>query len=112
MRIVGAFLSILAAAGGALLAWVTWALSELGDPAKAFSVNGLGWSGILFSILVGIFALFAFNNKTKTPGILIVVGALLGIGFCLITIMVLPIAVVGGILVIVGSEKKSTDGTT
>ena len=110
MKKAGGIISIIAGALGVVAAIITL---FLGGVASAFeaegssTVVGLGWLGILFSFLVIIFGAISISAKSKVISILLIIfsvaGGILG-GTIVLIFMVL--AVVGGILALIGTKKN------
>lgn len=110
MKLAGGIISLISGFIGFFAAIITL---FFGGVASAFStegsstVVGLGWAGVIFSFLVLIFGANCFKAKTKIPGILVLLSAILGAvfgGAFVAVLMVLAIA--GGILAIIGVRKK------
>lgn len=110
MRKAGAVVSLIGGVLGVLLAFVTLAFGGIASAFgadKASSVVGLGWGGVFFSIMVIVFAAFAFAKPRFSGWALIacsILGALLG-GTLVAIVMLLSL--VGGILCVVGSSGET-----
>ena len=88
----------------------------IGGFASAFNaegsgtVIGLGWGGVVFSFVTIILAAIALGAKGRVAGILLVISSLAGaiLGGTLVAIF-MALAIVGGILAIIGGGKKKTE---
>jgi hypothetical protein len=114
MKIAAGILGILGGIFGSIAAFVTLFLGGLGGAfgaEGASTVVGLGWGGLLFSIVSIVFGALAFG-KLRAAGYGLVISSILGgilggtlVGIC----MIFPL--VGGILALVGSrEQKRSKG--
>jgi len=109
MKKAGGIIALIAGIFGIIAAVVTMFIGGVGAAfggEGAETVIGLGWGGILFSFLTIIFGAIAMNAKSKVPSILLIICAILGIiigGTFVAVFMVL--ALVGGILAVLGTKK-------
>jgi hypothetical protein len=112
----GGIISLIAGVMGVLAAIVTLAIGGVGS---AFNADGastvafLGWGGLVFSFATIILGAVAMSAKSKKVGVFLiacaVAGAVLG-GTFVAVFMVL--ALVGGILAVIGSKQASTSPAT
>jgi len=105
----GGIIALIAGIFGVIAAIATLLIGGVGsalDGEGADTVIGLGWGGVIFSFLVIIFGVVSLNAKSKTPGILLIISAVAGavLGGTLVAIFMV-LALVGGILVVVGKKK-------
>lgn len=111
MKKSGGIIAIIAGIFGVIAAIVTMFIGGVGASLggeDAGTVIGLGWGGIIFSLLTIIFGATAMNAKSKAPAILIIICAILGIilgGTFVAIFMVL--AFIGGILSFIGNKRES-----
>lgn len=111
MKKAGGIIALIAGIFGVIAAIVTMFIGGVGAAfggEGAETVIGLGWGGILFSFLVIIFGAVSIGAKGKVPGILLLVSAIAGaiLGGTLVAIFMV-LALVGGILAIIGKKKSS-----
>ncbi|HOJ49100.1 MAG TPA: hypothetical protein PLD48_09620 [Bacillota bacterium] len=112
MKKAGGIIALIAGIFGIIAAIVTMFIGGVGAAfggEGAETIIGLGWGGILFSFLTIIFGAIAMNAKSKVPGILLIIcaiaGAILGGTFVAIFMV---LALVGGILAVIGTKKAET----
>ena len=109
MKKAGGIISLIAGILGVIAAVVTMFIGGVGAAfggEGAETVIGLGWLGILFSFLTIIFGAVAINAKSKVPSIILLISAILGAifgGTFVAVFMVL--ALIGGILAVIGTKK-------
>lgn len=111
MKTAGGIIALIAGVFGFIAAIATLFAGGLGaalDAEGANTVIGLGWGGVLFSFLTIIFGAIAIGAKGRVPGILLVISAVLGaiLGGTFVAVCMV-LAVVGGILAIVGGGRKA-----
>ncbi|WP_368294464.1 hypothetical protein [Dehalobacter sp. TBBPA1] len=114
MKKAGGIIALIAGVFGVISAGITLLI---GGAASAFeaegagTVVGLGWGGVIFSFLVIILGAICIGAKSKIPGILLIIcslaGAILG-GTIVAIFMVL--ALIAGILAVIGTKKKEITG--
>ena len=110
MQKAGGIIGLIAGVFGVIAAVVTLFFGGLGGALEAEgakTVVGLGWGGLVFSFLAIIFGAVALGAKGRVPGILLLLSAIGGI--CLggtIVAIAMGLAVVGGILAILGAKKE------
>ena len=110
MKKAGGIVAIIAGVFGVLAALFTLTVGGIAsgfEADNAQTVVNLGWGGVLFSFLTIIFGAVSIGSKTKFPGILLTISAVLGIilgGSAVAIFMVL--AFIAGILCIIGTKKE------
>jgi len=110
--IFGTLAAIFTLMAGGLVAGLEGASASLSDTAidtsASMGIAGFGLMGLLFSFLTIIFAVVAMNAKSKKPGLILilcaVVGAITG-GTFVAVCMVLTLA--GGVLATIGVKKQT-----
>ena len=110
--IFGTLAAIFTLMAGGLVAGLEGASASLSDTAidtsASTGIAGFGLMGLLFSFLTIIFAVVAMNAKSKKPGLILilcaVVGAITG-GTFVAVCMVLTLA--GGVLATIGVKKTN-----
>lgn len=115
MKKAGGIISLIA---GIISIFAAFATLFIGGVGSAFEANGsntvigLGWGGVIFSFLVVIFGAIAIGAKGKVPSILLIVSSILGaiMGGTFVAIF-MALALVGGILTLIGSKKESSENT-
>lgn len=115
MRKAGGIIGLIAGIFGVLAAGATLFMGGLAgafEAEGAETVVGLGWGGVLFSFLTIVLGAVCIGAKGKLPGVLLIVSAILGaiLGGTLVAIFMV-LALVGGILALFGTKKK-TDQVT
>jgi hypothetical protein len=111
MKIAAGILGILGGIFGSIAAFATLFLGGVGGAfgaEGASTVVGLGWGGLLFSIISIVFGALAFG-KLRVAGYGLVISSILGgiLGGTLVAIcMIFPL--VGGILALVGSRMEKS----
>lgn len=111
MKIAAEILGILGGIFGSIAAFATLFLGGLGgafNAEGASTVVGLGWGGLLFSIVSIVFGALAFG-KLRVAGYGLIISSILGgiLGGTLVAIcMIFPL--VGGILALVGSRNEKS----
>ncbi len=111
MKTAGGIIALIAGVFGVGAAIATLFVGGVGaalEVEEASNTIGTGWLGVLFSFLTIIFGAVAIGAKGRVPGILLIVSAIIGavaggffVGVCM------ALAVVGGILAIVGGSRKA-----
>lgn len=103
MRKAGGIIALIAGIFGILAAGVTLFTGGL---LGAKTVVGLGWGGVLFSFLTIVFGAICMGAKSRTPGVLLIITAILGavLGGTLVAIF-MALALLGGILALFGGKK-------
>lgn len=106
MQKAGGLFSIFAAGATLFVGSLGWVY----EAAKASTVAALGWSGILFSVLIILLGAIATETNSRKPGVLLILCSLAGalLGGTLVSIFML-LALVGGILAVIGVRKKQPD---
>jgi len=109
MKKAGGIISLIAGIFGVIAAIATLFVGGVGAAfggEGAETVIGLGWGGILFSFLTIIFGAIAMNAKSKVSGILLIICAIAGaiLGGTIVAIFMV-LALVGGILAVIGKKK-------
>jgi uncharacterized protein YecT (DUF1311 family) len=112
MSKAGGIVGLLAGIFGFFAAIITLFIGGVGaafHAEKAHSIVGLGWGGILFSFLAIVFAAVSLA-KPKLGGYGLIAAAVLGafLGGTFVAVC-MALAVVGGILAVVGAPKTSTE---
>lgn len=109
MQKAGGIIGLVAGIFGVIAALATLLIGGIGaglEAEGASTVVSLGWGGVAFSFLTIVLGAVAMGAKTKTPGMLLmlcaVVGAVLG-GMLVAICMVL--AFIGGLLATFGTKK-------
>lgn len=110
MRKAGGIISLIAGIFGTFAAGATLIIGGLGSAFEAegaSTIVGLGWGGVIFSFLTIILGAVCIGSKSKIPGILLIISAIMGIilGGTLVAIFMV-LALVGGILNIFGKKKS------
>lgn len=111
MAKAGGVIALIAGIFGILAAVITLLVGGVGGAFQAEGagmVVGLGWGGIAFSFLTIIFGAVAMNAKGRVPGVLLAICAIAGIilGGTIVALFML-LALIGGILAIIGGKKKA-----
>lgn len=106
MQKAGGLFSIFAASATLFVG----ALGCVFEAAKVSTVATLGWSGILFSLLIIFFGIIAVQKNSRKPGLLLILCALAGafLGTTLVSIFML-LAMVGGILNVLTAKTTPFD---
>jgi hypothetical protein len=83
------------------------AFSALSRQAEgASTVVGLGWGGVAFSFLTIVLGAVAMGAKTKTPGMLLMLCAVVGAGLGgMLVAICMVLAFIGGLLATFGTKK-------
>jgi len=110
MKNAGGIVAIIAGIFGTLSAGVTLLLGGIGSAVgskDSSTVVGLGWGGVLFSFVTIVLGAVAMGAKGKLPGILLILCAALGavLGGTLVAVF-MALALVGGILAVVGTKRS------
>lgn len=110
MKKAGGIIALIAGIFGVIGAIVTLFLGGVGAAIGgegAETVIGLGWGGVLFSFLVIIFGAVTIGAKGKVPSILLLISSIAGaiLGGTIVAIFMI-LAIIGGILAIIGGTKK------
>ena len=76
----------------------------------ASTVVGLGWGGVLFSFMTIILGAVAMGAKSRTPGALLMICAVLGaiLGGTIVALFMI-LAFIGGILATIGTKKAQPE---
>jgi hypothetical protein len=112
MKKAGGIIALIAGIFGIIAAIATMFIGGVGAAfggEGAETVIGLGWGGILFSFLTIIFGAIAMNAKSKVPGISLIICAIAGsiLGGTFVAIFMV-LALIGGILTVIGKKKETT----
>lgn len=110
MKKAGGIIALIAGIFGTLAAGITLLLGGLGGALSADgaeTVVGLGWGGVLFSFLVIILGAVAMSGTSRVPGILLIIASIVGavLGGTLVAVF-MALALIGGILALIGGGKK------
>lgn len=110
MQKAGGIIALISGIFGVLAAIFTLMVGGLGSAFEADGANtvvGLGWGGVLFSFLAIVFGAIGMSTKSRVIGILLIITAVLGaiLGGTIVAIFMV-LALIGGILVTIGSGKK------
>lgn len=113
MQKAGGIIALIAGIIALFVAGFTLIFGGLGsafDAEGADTVVSLGWGGILFSFTTIILGTISIWAKTRVPGILLILSAVLGaiLGGAFVAIFMIP-ALIGGILTTTGAGKSETD---
>jgi hypothetical protein len=111
MRKAGGIIALIAGIFAVLAAGFTLfvgGVSTAFEAEGASTVVGLGWGGVFFSFLTIIFGAVAIGAKSKWPGILLIITAILGaiLGGTFVALFMI-LALIGGILALFGPKKDS-----
>ena len=106
MQKAGGIVSLIAGIFGVLAACATLTVGGIGSAFEAEgadTVTGLGWGGVLFSFIIIALGAVALSAKSRKPGILLIIAAILGafLGGTLVAIF-MALALVWGILATIG----------
>ncbi len=115
MRKAGGIIGLIAGIFGVLAAGATLFMGGLAgafEAEGAETVVGLGWGGVLFSFLTIVLGAVCIGAKGKLPGVLLIASAILGaiLGGTLVAIFMV-LALIGGILALFGTKKKTEQVT-
>lgn len=107
---------IIALIAGILALFAAGATLIFGGLGSAFEAEGadtvvsLGWGGVLFSFTTIILGVVSIWAKGRAAGILLIVSAVLGaiLGGTLVAIFMV-LALIGGIMAILGAGKSATE---
>lgn len=110
MKTAGGVIALIAGIFGVIAAVVTLFVGGLGSVFEAEGANtviGLGWGGILFSFLVIVLGAIAIGVKSRIPGILLMITAILGaiLGGTWVAVC-MALAFIGGVLATIGAGKR------
>ena len=114
MKRAGGIIAIIAGVFGVISAGVTLLVGGLGTAMKAHdasTVVGLGWGGVIFSFATIVLGAVTLSAKGRVQGILLIVCAVLGaiLGGTLVAVFMV-LAMVGGVLAVVGTKKTTPVG--
>lgn len=109
MQKAGGIVALVAGVFAVLAAFVTLFIGGVGgavDAEGADTIILLGWGGVFFSFACIVMGAVAMNSISRVPGILLIICALAGgiLGGTLVAIF-MALALVGGILAIMGRRK-------
>ena len=112
MKTAGGIIALIAGVFGIFAAIVTL---MFGGVADAFEAEGagevvwLGWGGLLFSFLTIVLGAVSLGVDSKKVGIALIASSLLGavLGGLFVAVF-MTLALLGGILVVIGAGKKNT----
>ena len=113
MQKAGGIIALIAGIIALFAAGFTLIFGGLGsafDAEGADTVVNLGWGGVLFSLTTIILGTVSIWAKTKVAGTLLILSAVLGaiLGGTLVAIFMV-LALIGGILTILGTGKSATE---
>lgn len=78
------------------------------DTGGGEMIVAMGWIGVLAAFATIILGAVAMNAQTKTPGILLIIAAIIGaIGGGTFTMIFMLLAAIGGILTLFGDKKDT-----
>ncbi len=111
MRKAGGIIALIAGVFGVLAAIVTLGVGGVGSALKAdhaSTVVYLGWGGLAASFLTIIFGAVAMNASTRGPGVLLIISSVAGaiLGGTLVAVF-MALALIGGLLALIGGGKKA-----
>lgn len=111
MQKAGGIIALIAGIFGTFAAITTLLVGGLGSAFSAEGANtviGLGWGGILFSFATIVLGAIAIGARSRLPGILLIVCAVLGaiLGGTLVAVFMV-LALIGGILATIGARRVS-----
>lgn len=111
MKKAGGIIALIAGILGIFAAFATLLVGGLGSAVEAEgakTVVGLGWGGVLFSFLTIIFGAVCMGAKSRTPSALLVTSSILGavMGGTMVALFMV-LALVGGIIAMIGTKKPS-----
>jgi len=109
MKKAGGIIALIAGIFGVFAAGATLLIGGMGAAFEANDANtvvALGWGGVLFSFLTIVLGAVAIGAKTRKPGILLIICAILGaiLGGGLVAVFMV-LALIGGILALFGNAK-------
>lgn len=112
MKKAGGIVAIIAGVFGVLAAGATLLVGGAGaalDGDESDTVVWLGWGGVLFSFAVIVLGAVTLGAKGRVPGILLMVCSVLGaiLGGTLVAVFMV-LALIGGILAVLGTKKVAT----
>ena len=109
MRKAGAIIALIAGIFGILAAITTLMVGGLGSVTEAKdagTVVWLGWGGVLFSFLTIIFSSICLGTRSKWPGWLLIISAILGIGLGGTFVAIfMALALIGGIVIVMAKMR-------
>ncbi len=114
MQKKGGIIAVIAGAVVVITAFVTLIMGGAeGIEGEGLSmVYNIGWGGVFFSFLVIIFGVMAMGAEKITFGILLTVSAILAAYFGgLFATILMAIALIGGIMTIIGISKREDNRT-
>lgn len=108
MKMAGGIIALIAGIFGVIAAVVTLFFGGLGAAVGAQGGNtviGLGWGGLIFSFLTIVLGAIAMGVRSRVPGILLIISAILGaiLGGTLVAIC-MALALIGGLLAVAGAK--------
>lgn len=112
MRKAGGIIALIAGIFSIVAAVVTLFVGGVGSALSADGANtvvGLGWGGVFFSFLTIVLAAITIGVHSRVPGILLVISSAVGaiLGGTLVAVF-MALALIGGILAIIGGGKKKS----
>jgi len=111
----GGIIAIIAGVFGVLAAGATLLLGGLASAFEAEgsgTVVGLGWGGVIFSFAVIVLGAIVLGAKGRVPAALLILSSILGsiLGGTLVAIFMI-LALLGGVLAVVGTKSVKADIT-
>lgn len=111
MKIAGGIIALVAGIFGTLAAGATLMVGGMGGALEAEgaeSVVWLGFGGLFFSFLTIVLGAVALGVNSKKVGVALIISAILGaiLGGTFVAVFMV-LALLGGILVVIGSGKQS-----
>jgi hypothetical protein len=109
MRKSGGIIALIAGIFGVIAAVFTMFMGGIAGAVGADgaeTVVGLGWGGVFFSFLTIVFGAICIGAESRTPGVLLIITAILGavLGGTLVAVF-MALAAFGGILALFGNKK-------
>ena len=116
MQKAGGIIAIIAGIFGIFAAGITLFIGGLGAvfvvdevASKAPQLVSMSGAGVIFSFLAIIFGAVSMGAKSTTPGILLTLCAVAGcITGGMLVALFMVLALVGGVLAIIGGQRKET----
>lgn len=110
MKKAGGLVALIGGLFGVVAAVLTLMVGGCGmaiEAEEAGTVVGLGWGGVAFSFLAIILGAVAMGARSRWPGVLLVVCALLGIVFGgTLVAVTMVLALAGGTMAIIGKRAQ------
>jgi hypothetical protein len=115
MRKAGGIIALIGGIFGTLAAILTLFIGGVAgafEAEGATTVVGLGWGGIIFSFVTIVLGAVALGARSRVPGILLIICALVGaiLGGTLVAVF-MALALAGGVLATIGATNKVAPST-